>query len=143
MSAIESARPVLDRQANVAIWYTVYEKRDEAIQYVNECFSLTFGIPIDEILEKKRYYLVNPPGTAEEIIEQYKDEDLTAIKEGIFMSRNEYEPGKDIVVVKCRFDQGMLGMFKIVDSEADDAENGLQNMDEEILVIMRTIGVDN
>jgi len=137
METIESARSFLDQQANVAIWYTEYEGRDEAIYYVNGCFSETFDIPIDEILEKKRYHQVNPTNTPDDVIERYKDEDMIAMRDGSFLSRGHFEPGKDIVVVKLRFDRGMLGLFMIVDSEPGDGRITLQDLDVELLSIVK------
>ena len=142
METIESVKPKLDQQVNVAIWYTEYEGRNEAIRYANGHFSETFGISVDEILEKKRYHLVNPPDTPEELIEQYKDEDMAAMKDGSFLNRGPFGSGKDIVVVKLRFDQGMLGLFKLVDSVSGDGELKLGDVDAEILEVVRAVRPD-
>ncbi len=139
METIESAQAFLDQQARVAIWYTEYEGRDETIRYANPCFSEAFNISIDDILEKKKYHLVNPPDTSEEVIEQYKDEDIAAMRDGCFLSRSPAEPGKDIEVVKLRFDQGMLGLFKVVDAEPDVGKISLQNLNVELQGIIQAM----
>lgn len=142
MHDIESVRPLLDQQAHVASWYTEYEGRNEAIRYANKVFSETFGIPVDQILERERYHLVNPPETPGDLIEQYKDEDIEAIQRGSFLNRNPLHPGKDIVVVKLRFDQGMLGLFKIVDSEPPGPQLTLRELDADILSILQQVRPD-
>lgn len=142
MGTIESAQYFLDQQAGVAIWYAEYEGRDESISYANPCFSEAFGMPVDEVLEKKRYRLVNPPDTGEEVIEQYKGEDLEAIREGLFFSRTPFDAGKEIEVIKLRFDRGILGLFKVVDSELGEAKSAWQDMDTEMLKIVQTTRPD-
>jgi len=142
MKSIESVRPYLNKQVNVAIWYTEYEESDEYIRYANEYFSEIFGITVDEILEKKRYHLVNPPDTPADVIEQYKDEDKRAMEKGSFLSRAPFEEGKDIVVVKLRFDHGMLGLFQIVDTAVGDEKITLQDLDAEILDVVRAVRPD-
>ena len=72
---IENIRQTLDKQSDIAIWYTRYNDNTEVIQYTNACFAGVFGLSIDQILEKQRYHLVNPPETSAETIEQYKNED--------------------------------------------------------------------
>ena len=143
MESMEAAHRFLNKQENVAIWYTQYEGRDEAIYYANGCFSEIFGIPVDEILKKKRYHLVNPPDTPQEVIERYKDEDRTAMRDGSFLSRGPFETGKDIVVVKLRFDRGMLGLFKLVDSKPGNDRITLQNLDGEILDVVRGMRLEH
>jgi len=142
MKTIESAKSFLDQQNNVAIWYAQYEGRCEAIRYANEKFSQTFGIPIDQIIERSRYHLVNPPETPAETIEQYRSEDLEAIAQGYFLSCNPIEPGKQIVVLKLRFDQGILGLFRIIDTRQDDCEYTLKNLDEQITHILQQLQPD-
>ncbi len=142
MNTIESAREFLDRQADVAVWYTEYEGRDEAIAYANGVFSWTFGISIEQILEAKRYHLVNPPDTPEQVIEQYKDEDLAAMRDGCFFARNPLEQGQSIEVVKLRFDQGMLGLFRILDTDPADTPVALTDFDPAILTIVRQVRPD-
>jgi len=142
METIEVARQFLEQQSNVAVWYVEYEGRDEIIRFANEYFSDIFAIPVEKILEKKRYHLVNPPDTPEDIIEQYKDEDLAAIHDGVFISRGPFEPGKDIEVVKLRFDRGVLGLFQVVDSVPDSEKITLRNLDVEILGVVRRMRPD-
>jgi len=142
MESIEVAKQYLDETAGVSIWYAEYEGRDEAIQYANNCFCETFGMSVEEILEKKKNHLVNPPGTTNEVIERYKNEDLTAIKEGLFLNRSPIESGKDIEVVKIRFDQGVLGLFKFVDAGSGPGKIVLRDLDVEILSVVRGIRPD-
>ncbi len=139
MKTIESAKLFLDQQSNIAIWYAEYEDRSEAIRFANEKFSQTFGIPVEQIIEKSRYHLVNPPQTPAETIEQYRNEDFVAMEQGCFFSCSPFEPGKDIIVVKIRFDQGILGLFKIVDAKQDQSNFELQNLDEEMAVILQQL----
>lgn len=142
MNTIESAWLYLDQQTKLAVWYTDYNGSTETIRYANEYFAEIFGIPVAQILDKKRYQLVNPPDTPDEVIERYKEEDHEAMEHGIFLTRGAFETGKDIVVVKLRFDQGMLGFFKIVDSQADKAEITLQDLDADFLNVLRQVRPD-
>lgn len=142
MNTIESARQFLDRQADVAVWYAEYQGRSEAIAYANNVFSQTFGISIERILVVKRYHLVNPQDTPQHVIEQYKDEDLAAIRDGYFLARGPLEQSQSIEVVKLRFDQGMLGLFKILDTGPADAPVGLKDFDRAILAIVHQVRPD-
>ena len=142
MDTIKSAQSFLDQQLQIAIWYTEYEGREEAIRYVNKNFSETFGIPVDQILERKKYHLVNPSETSVDVIEQYKNEDLQAIEHGYFLNRRLLEPGLDIVVVKLRFDEGMLGCFRIIASEPTNPRLSLKNLDAELLDIVQQLRPD-
>ncbi len=139
MKTIESAKLFLDQQNNVAIWYAQYKGRCETIRYANKKFAQTFCIPIDQIIERARYHLVNPPETPAETIEQYRNEDLEAIAQGYFLSCNPIEPGKEIVVIKLRFDQGILGLFKIIDARQVDGKFTLKNLDKEITHILQQL----
>jgi hypothetical protein len=141
-SSTESARQFLDRQAAVAVWYTEYQSRSEVIGYANNVFSQTFDISIEQILAAKRYHLVNPQDTPKHVIEQYKDEDLAAIRDGCFFARNPLEQSQSIEVVKLRFDQGMLGLFKILDTEPADTPIGLKDFDRAILAIVHHVRPD-
>lgn len=142
MDTIKLARKFLEQQSNVAVWYAEYEGSDESIRFANEYFSETFDIPVEKILEKKRYHLVNPPDTPDDIIEQYKNEDKAAIRDGVFINSGPFESGKDIVVVKLRFDRGVLGLFQIVDSVPAVEMIRLQDLDEEILRVVREMRPD-
>ena len=142
MNTIESARQFLDRQADVAAWYAEYQGRSEAIAYANGVFSRTFGISIERILKAKRYHLVNPPDTPEQVIEQYKDEDLAAMRDGCFFARSPLEQGQSIEVVKLRFDRGMLGLFKILDTVPADARVELKDFDRAIQAIVHQVRPD-
>jgi hypothetical protein len=142
MNTIESARQFLDQQADVAVWYAEYKGRSEAIAYANNVFSQTFGISIEQILAAKRYHLVNPQDTPEHVIEQYKDEDLAALRDGCFFARSPLEQSQSIEVVKLRFDQGMLGLFKILDTGPTDTPDGLKDFDHAILTIVHHVRPD-
>lgn len=142
MNTIESARQFLDRQAEVAVWYTVYQGRSEAIAYANRVFSQTFGISVEQILAVKRYHLVNPQDTPEHVIEQYKDEDLAAMRDGCYFARSPLERSQTIEVVKLRFDRGMLGLFKILDTGPADAPIELKDFDRAILAIVHQVRPD-
>ncbi|MGY8768046.1 MAG: hypothetical protein ACKVH8_06420 [Pirellulales bacterium] len=142
MDTINSAAAFLDQQAQVAIWHAEYQGSDEQIKYANAFFAQIFGISVQDILLKKRYHLVNPPETSSETIEHYKAEDQQAIEHGCFFSRNEIEPGKDIEVIKLRFDTGVLGLFKIVDSQPSSATVELKDLDSELLTISRQVRPD-
>ena len=99
-------------------------------------------ISIEQILVAKRYHLVNPQDTPEHVIEQYKDEDLAAMRDGCFFARSPLEQSQSIEVVKLRFDQGMLGLFKILDTGPADAPVGLQDFDRAILAIVHQVRPD-
>ncbi len=142
METIKAVQSFLDRQADIAAWYAEYDGSGETILYANGYFAAIFDIPVDQILEKKRYHLVNPADTANEVIERYKEEDREAMERGVFLNRGSFQPGKDIVVVKLRFDRGMLGLFKIVDSRADGSDFTLQNLDRDFLNVLRQVRPD-
>ncbi len=142
MNTIESARQFLDQQADVAVWYAEYEGRSEAIAYANSVFSQTFGISIEQILVAKRYHLVNPQDTPEHVIEQYKNEDLAAMRDGCFFACNPLEQSQSIEVMKLRFDQGVLGLFKILDTGLTDKPIGLEDFDPAILAIVHQVRPD-
>ncbi len=139
MNNLQSARLFFDQTTDVAIWYTEYEGHDEAIRYVNKAFSETFGISVEQILAKEKYHLVNPSDTPADVIERYKEEDLAAMNTGIFLSRNSIAPDKDIEVVKLRFDRGMLGLFKIVESKTNSSKLSLRDMAPEIQIVVQKI----
>jgi PAS domain-containing protein len=142
MKTIESARPFLDRQSDVAVWYTQYHGNREEIAYANSVFSQTFGIPVEQVLAVKRYHLVNPPDTPEQVIEQYKDEDQTAIRTGCFFARNPLGESQSIEVVKLRFDEGMLGLFRILDAAPTDGSTELKDFDSDLLDVVREVRPD-
>ncbi len=142
MNTIESARPFLDRQSDVAVWYTQYHGSREEIVYANNVFSQTFGIPVEQILAVKRYHLVNPPETPGHVIEQYKDEDRTAMRDGCFFARNPLGGNQSIEVVKLRFDEGMLGVFRILDSAPTDRPVGLKDLDSGVLAVVSEVRPD-
>lgn len=142
MNTIGSARPFLDQQTDVAVWYTEYDGSCEAIMYANNVFSQTFGIPVEQILAVKRYDLVNPPDTPEHVIEQYKEEDHAAISDGCFFARNALGQSQSIEVVKLRFDEGMLGLFRIIDAAPTDSSAGMEDFDRGLLAVVREVRPD-
>jgi PAS domain-containing protein len=141
MDTIVAAQPLLDDQKNLAIWYAAYEGSEESVLYANPLFCKTFELPLDEILERKRYQLVNPPDTPAETIEQYKAEDREAIERGHFLQRSPIEPGKDILVLKLGFDQGIVGMFKIIDSDSPPTI-GPRDLDADFRNVIESLRTD-
>ena len=142
MDTIESARSFLDGQADVAVWYATYQGHTEAITYANNVFSQTFGISVEQILVARRYHLVNPPDTPEHVIEQYKEEDGVAIRDGCFFARSPVAQGQSIEVVKLRFDEGVLGLFRILDAAPTDTPARLRDFDQHILAVVREVRPD-
>ena len=142
MNTVESARQFLDRQADVAVWYAEYQGRCEAIAYANDAFSQAFGLSIEQILMARRYRLVNPQDTPEHVIEQYKDEDLAALRDGCFFACSPLERSRHIEVVKLRFDRGVLGLFKILDTGPAGTPVGLEDFDRAILAIVHQVRPD-
>ena len=142
MNTIESARPFLDGQTDVAVWYTEYHDSCEAIMYANIVFSQTFSLSLEHILASRRYHLVNPPDTPAHVIEQYKAEDRAAIRNGCFFARNPIGQSQSIEVVKLRFDEGMLGLFRILDDAPIDTPTELKDFDEAIQAIVSQVRPD-
>ena len=85
---------------------------------------------------------MNPPDTPEEVIEQYKNEDLAAMKDGCFFARGPLEQGQSIEVVKLRFDRGVLGLFRILDREPAGASVELTDFDAAILAVVHEVRPD-
>ena len=129
MNTITDAQSFLDQNERLSIWYSEYEGTEEAVLYANLLFCETFGHSLDEVLERKRYHLINPPETSLATIEQYKSEDRAAIDRGYFVQRSVVEPGKDILVLKIRFDRGIVGMFKLIDSNHPGPTNAPRDLD--------------
>ena len=142
MDTIESARAFLDRQTDVAVWYAEYQGHTEAIVYANNVFAQTFNISVEESLVVRRYHLVNPPDTPDHVIEQYKEEDRAAISDGCFFARNSVGQGQCIEVVKLRFDEGVLGLFRILDTAPTDRPARLKDFDQTILAIVQRVRPD-
>ncbi|MDP7018058.1 MAG: hypothetical protein QGG36_19800 [Pirellulaceae bacterium] len=142
MNTMEAARALLDRQTAVAVWHTKYRGEEEAIAYANRVFAQTFGISVEQILAVKRYHLVNPPDTPEHVIEQYKQEDRAALRDGCFFARNSVGQDQSIEVVKLRFDQGMLGLFRIIGAASLREPAGLSDFDQAILAVVHQVRPD-
>lgn len=139
MNSIAAAQPLLDRQENLAIWYADYNGSEESVLYANPLFCDTFNLSLIEVRERSRYQLVNPPDTPAETIEQYKSEDREAIERGYFLQRSSAEGSKDIVVLKIRFDRGILGIFKFIDSSQPGPINALRDLDADFQSVLKTL----
>ena len=129
----------LNNQRDVAAWYAEYDDRHESIVYANGVFAEIFGIPVEQILARKRYHLVNPADTPEHVIEQYKDEDLQAIQDGCLFARSSTEDGQTIDVVKLRLDDGVLGLFTIRDELVTREASELSDLDPALSDVVRHI----
>ena len=139
MKTIADAQSFLDQIEQLSIWYAAYEGTEEAVHYANLLFCETFGHTLEEVLERKRYHLINPPETPAATIEQYKSEDREAIQRGFFLQRSEVELGKDIVVLKIGFDQGIIGMFKIIDSNHPGPTNAPRDLDADFRSVIESL----
>lgn len=117
MNTIAEAQSFLDCQKKLAVWYAAYAGTEESVLYANPLFCETFHLTLDEVLKRQRYHLINPPDTTPETIAQYKADDREAIEREYFLQRSQNEAGKDNLVLKLRFDHGIVGMFKTVDSD--------------------------
>ena len=96
MDTITAAQPLLDRQENLAIWYATYEGLEESVLYANPLFCKTFELPLKEILERKRYHLVNPPETAEKECHVGSHRDR--------ISRHEVQrPNRHVAIVRTQY----------------------------------------
>ncbi|MCF6311764.1 MAG: hypothetical protein L3J39_04865 [Verrucomicrobiales bacterium] len=137
MEKLDSLSNFFDHQTNVAIWYAAYEGHQESILYANPCFAKIFEQSLDQILERKKYRLVNPADTPSEVIATYKQEDQHAMNKGFFLNRSPLDDQQDIVVVKLRFERGILGLFKFVSSQKNSTELCWENLDREMLNILK------
>ena len=142
MHTIADAKAFLDQNDHLSIWYAAYEGTEETVLYANPLFCKTFGHTLEEILTRKRYQLINPPETPAATIEQYKAEDREAIERGIFLQRSVVEPGKDILVLKIRFDQGIIGMFKFIDSSDPSQTNSPHDLDADFRSVTESLRAD-
>lgn len=142
MNTIAAAQPFLDRQEALAIWHAAYHGPEETVLHANPLFCETFGLSLTEILGRKRYCRVNPPDTSVETIEQYKAEDREAMERGFFLQRSAIEAGKDIVVLKVRFDHGVLGMFKFIDANRTGATQAPGDLDEDFRAVIESVRPD-
>ena len=139
METIDTLRFFLDQQGALAIWYAAYDGPQESITYANPSFCETFGLTLDEVLERQRYELVNPPETTAETIAQYKAEDRQAIEEGCFLQRSPVGDGQDIVVLKLRCDEGILGLFKFIDGDLPGSANAPGDLDEDFRAVIEKV----
>jgi len=139
---IDHVCKLLDAQTTIAIWYTIYDGCDEAICYANECFASAFGLTSSEVLDRKRYHLVNPPQTPAKTIEQYKREDQHAIESGYYYSRNPVDENTYITVLKIRFAEGMLGMFIFSDVSESEPGPALENLNPKFTLLVQRLRPD-
>jgi len=142
MNTITTAQPLLDQNENCSVWYAAYNRTEEAVLYANPLFCQTFGHSLEEIVARKRYYLINPPETPAATIEQYITEDQQAIERGYFLQRSVVKAGKDILVLKIRFDQGIIGMFKIIDSNDRRPANSPRDLDTDFRRVIESLRPD-
>ena len=142
MNTIADAQSFLDQNEQLSIWYAAYEGPEEAVLYANPLFCETFGHTLEEVLARRRYHLINPPEIPTATIEQYKAEDREAIQRGFFFQRSCVEAGKDILVLKIRFDQGIVGMFKIIDSNAPGPTNAPRDLDPDFQSVIESLQAD-
>ena len=142
MNTIADAQLFLDQNEQLSIWYAAYEGTEEAVLYANPLFCETFGHTREEVLERKRYHLINPPGTPAATIEQYRSEDREAIQRGYVFQRSGVAAGKDILVLKIRFDQGIIGMFKIVDANAPGPTDAPRDLDADFRSVIESLQTD-
>ncbi len=142
MNTIADAQSFLDQNEQLAIWYAAYDGTEETVLYANPLFCETFGHTLEEILDRKRYHLINPPETTAATIEQYKSEDREAIQRGYFLQRGGVEAGKDIVVLKIRFGQGIIGMFKIIDSNDVGPTSTPRDLDSDFRSVIELLQAD-
>jgi len=141
METIATTHSFFGRQESLAIWHAAYHDLEESIVYANPFFCETFGLTLDEVLEHRRYHLVNPPDTTAETIAQYKAEDRQAMEDGAFLQRSPAGDDRDIVVLKLRFDQGILGMFKFIDSDLPGLLNDLKDLDEDFRSVVEQVKI--
>ncbi len=142
MDTIGSVKTFLEKWDNIGIWYAEYDGQNEEIHFVNRHFSETFGMPIEEILKRKRYHLVNPPDTPPEVIDQYKNEDREAMEKGYFVSLGKLNSGEGRIVLKLQFDCGIVGMFKTSDSLFEGDRFSLLDLDDEMRGILKNLRPD-
>ena len=142
MNTIADAKSLLDQNDHLSIWYAAYKGTEETVLYANPLFCKTFGHSLEEILARKRYELVNPPDTPAATIEQFKAEDREAMERGFFLQRSVVEPGKDILVLKIRFDQGIIGMFKLIDSNDRSQTDSPHDLDVDFRSVTESLRTD-
>jgi len=150
MPLSDSVHLLLDQQTHLAIWYAEYTDCEEVVCYANNRFSEIFGLSTAQILERKKYHLINPPETSAETIEQYRQEDFEAMQAGYYFNSCPMDAGKQLIVIKLSFAQGILGLFKIIDTKSEnvspvvmkdldpDFRNLLQELRPELLETIRS-----
>jgi len=142
MKTITNAQSCLDQNQTCSIWYAANKGPEEAVLYANPLFCKTFGLSLEEVIERKCYQLINPPETPAAAIEQYKAEDREAIERGYFLQRSFAETGKDILVLKFRFDQGIIGIFKIIDSKDPQPAIAPRDLDADFRSVLESLRPD-
>ena len=56
--------------------------------------------------------------------------------------RSGVAAGKDILVLKIRFDQGIIGMFKIVDANAPGPTDAPRDLDADFRSVIESLQTD-
>ncbi len=125
--------PRLFDESSVAVWYAQHEGDDVFVEYANPAFAQVFDSNVQAILDKRTYEEINGPGDHNEI---YREEDRTAMREGIFMSRGGEHK---ITVVKIPFADGVIGMFMPMGREYEVA---IQTLEPELLHDLRLVKTD-
>ncbi len=138
MDSIESARDFLDQQLSLAIWYAEYVGDDEFIRFANPTFAEIFNLSVSEILQREKYHLVNPPETSKETLQQYKSEDQHAMKSGHYLAVVPTGEQEQLIVLKLKFDNGILGLFKTIES-AEESNSSLQNLDDDFQEVLKRL----
>jgi PAS domain-containing protein len=142
MKTINSVKSFLEQPKTIGIWYAEYDGEKEEVLFVNQFFSQTFGLSIEEILKRKKYQLINPPDTSSETIEQYKSEDREAMEKGYFLSHSRMDSAEERVVLKLGFDQGIVGIFTTLDYAFDGEVFTLNDLGTEIREILQKLRSD-
>ncbi|HTL47777.1 MAG TPA: GNAT family N-acetyltransferase [Verrucomicrobiae bacterium] len=128
LRGLEEVRAYLDSRPH-AVWYASYDEAgQESVEYVNPAFAKIFGTTAEDILAKKTYAAINPPGAP---IDKYKADDRKAMKRGLFAAR-EGEPA--VTVVKIKMGKGVLGMFT---PAASKGKLSFKNLEPELAETLR------
>ena len=138
MNTVET-RDFFNQQGSLAIWQAEYDGSEESVVYANPLFCEIFSLTLDEVLARRRYHLVNPPDTAAETIAEYRAQDREAMKNGYFLHRSSLGDGQDIIVLKLRFDQGILGMFKFVASDLRGSPTAPSDLDADFRGVLEKV----
>ena len=61
------------------------------------------------------------------------------MEDGTFLQRSPVGDYRDIVVLKIRFDQGILGMFKFIDSDLPGPLNDPKDLDADFRAVVEMV----